>query len=207
MLSHVPQLWHRSASLGKKSWLTHARNIHKPGAVTAAKMSWVCLLSRDRHMSRERAGRSTRSLGNILIRIIPVHDLIFIMIFLKGCGTSGNNLDFWNQLKPDLWCVKTGMEKEEGWRTRGAGLLTDSTGRRHNTPHRRRKPLTVFWAAPAQQWEWEPGAVEGRIKRQQESIPIKSTAGKSALAGTGLSLQISMNWEGETAQGTMWSQF
>lgn len=43
--------------------------------------------------------------------------------------------------------------------------------------------------------------MEGRIKRQQESILIKSTAEKSALAGTGLSLCISVNWEGDTAQG------
>lgn len=31
----------------------------------------------------EKAGRPTRNLGNILIRIIPVHDLIFIIIFKR----------------------------------------------------------------------------------------------------------------------------
>lgn len=98
------------------------------------------------------------------------------------------------------------MEKEEGWRRHGAGLLTESTGRKHNTPCRR-KLSTVFWAARAQQWEWELGAVEGRIKRQQESLPIKSTAEKSVLAGTGLSLHVCMNWEGETERGATWCQF
>lgn len=51
------------------------------------------------------------------------------------------------------------------------------------------------------------GVVEGRIKRQQGSILIKSTAEKSALAGTGLSLRIGMNWEEETARGATWCQF
>lgn len=46
--------------------------------------------------------------------------------------------------------------------------------------------------------QWKGGR-PGRIERQQGSIMIKLTAGKSALAETGLSLRISMNWEGETA--------
>lgn len=55
--------------------------------------TWSCYCSKDvvglsslqrqTHEQRERAGRSTRSLGNILIRIIPVHNLIFIMIFKR----------------------------------------------------------------------------------------------------------------------------
>lgn len=36
---------------------------------------------------------------------------------------------------------------------------------------------------------------------------IKLTAGKSALAETGLCLRISMNWEGETARGAKQCQF
>lgn len=61
------------------------------------------------------------------------------------------------------------------------------------------KAINSFLGSTSPVMEKELGAGEGRIKRQQESILIKSTAGKSALAGTGLSLQISMNWEGKTA--------
>lgn len=46
--------------------------------------------------------------------------------------------------------------------------------------------------------QWKGGCPR-RIEGQQGSITIKLAAGKSALAETGLSLWISMNWKGETA--------
>lgn len=68
----------------------------------------------------------------------------------------------------------------------------------------------LYVASPAvgnvntKQWK---GGCPGRIERQQGSMTIKLTAGKSALAGTGLSLRIGMNWKGETAGGTKQCQF
>lgn len=60
----------------------------------------------------------------------------------------------------------------------------------------------LYIASPAmgnmnlKQWK---GGCPRRTGRQQGSITIKLAAGKSALAETGLSLRINMNWEGETA--------
>lgn len=39
------------------------------------------------------------------------------------------------------------------------------------------------------------------MERQQGCVMIKLPAGESAVAGTGLSVCVSMNWKGEAARG------
>ena len=101
------------------------------------------------------------------------------------------------------------MEKEEGWRRCGAGFLTDRArgeGTTCQAAGERDKQLFVHRKPSDGKCELEAADGGGRWHprrsgRQQGSIMIKLTAGRSALVETGLSFRIRMNWKGETAWG------
>lgn len=108
-------------------------------------------------------------------------------------------MGFWNELKPGLWCLKNVVEKEAGWRC-GAGFLIDRAREQGTAYHMEREgDIQVFvHHKPLNLKQWK-GRHLRRTETEQGSITIKLTARKSALAETGLSLQISMNWKRETA--------